>query len=154
MQAPEWPIEVMNSVRFSTSLIYRQLWYWLDCLLLKWVPSSLPTMQLGPDGSSQNPTMVSCWLLHAEMLIQNETLKVQFFTWDARHKDMSWWKHLATEAPHLAALGFTQIWLPPPNKAMEQVRVSSSDDKFTILTYYDCCRRAVDTMLMTWYDIP
>lgn len=102
MQAPEWPIEVMNSVRFSTSLIYRQLWYWLDCLLLKWVPSSLPTMQLGPDGSSQNPTMV------------------QFFTWDARHKDMSWWKHLATEAPHLAALGFTQIWLPPPNKAMEQ----------------------------------
>ncbi|KAG2367846.1 glycoside hydrolase family 13 protein [Suillus spraguei] len=91
----------MNSVCFSTSLIYRQLRYWFDCLLLKWVPPSLPTMQLGPDGSSQNPTMV------------------QFFTWDARHPDMSWWEHFAKEAPHLAALGFTQTWLPPPNKAME-----------------------------------
>ncbi|KAG1750806.1 glycoside hydrolase family 13 protein [Suillus lakei] len=84
------------------SLIYRQLRYWLDCFLLKWVPPSLPAMQLGHDASSQNPTMV------------------QFFTWDARHPDMSWWEHVAKEVPHLAALGFTQIWLPPPNKAMEK----------------------------------
>ncbi|KAG1747247.1 glycoside hydrolase family 13 protein [Suillus paluster] len=91
---------IMYFIRLSTS-IYRQFRYWLDCFLLKWVPSSLPTMQLGPNGSSQNPTMV------------------QFFTWDARHPDMSWWEHLAKEAPQLAALGFTQIWLPPPNKAME-----------------------------------
>lgn len=67
---------------------------------------------------------------------------------------MSWWEHLAKEAPHLAVLGFTQIWLPPPNKAMEQVRVSSSDDMFTIPLYYDYYRRAADMMLMTWYDVP
>ncbi|KAJ8585740.1 glycoside hydrolase family 13 protein [Rhizopogon salebrosus TDB-379] len=83
--------------------IYRQFMTfreWLDCLPLRWVPPSLPTMQLGPEGSSQNPTMV------------------QFFTWDAQHPDMSWWEHLEKEASHLAALGFTQIWLPPPNKGM------------------------------------
>ncbi|KAG2058648.1 glycoside hydrolase family 13 protein [Suillus hirtellus] len=102
MQTAGQLIDVMNSARFSMGHIYRHLRYWLDCLLLKWVPPSLPAMQLGLHGSSQNPTMV------------------QFFTWDARHPDMSWWKHLAKEAPHLAVLGFTQIWLPPPNKAMEQ----------------------------------
>ncbi|KAG2147559.1 glycoside hydrolase family 13 protein [Suillus clintonianus] len=92
----------MSFVCSSMSLICRQFRYWLNFLLLKWVPPSLPSMQLGPDGSSQNPAMV------------------QFFTWDARHKDMSWWEHFTKEVPHLAALGFTQIWLPPPNKAMEQ----------------------------------
>jgi len=61
------------------------------------------------------------------------SFKVQFFTWDAQHPDMSWWEHLAKEAPHLAALGFTQIWLPPPNKATRQVRVSGFNDMFTTL---------------------
>jgi alpha-amylase len=35
---------------------------------------------------------------------------------------MSWWKHLEAEIPALAKMGFTQIWLPPPNKAAVTVR--------------------------------
>jgi hypothetical protein len=35
---------------------------------------------------------------------------------------MSWWKHLETEIPALAKMGFTQVWLPPPNKAAVKVR--------------------------------
>jgi hypothetical protein len=66
MPAPELvhrtAIDVMSTVYFSMSFIYRELRYWLDCLLLKWVPPSLPAMQLGPDESPQNPTMVSCHL--------------------------------------------------------------------------------------------
>ena len=34
---------------------------------------------------------------------------------------MSWWDHFAEECPRLAELGFTQAWLPPPNKAMAKV---------------------------------
>ncbi|KAH0833317.1 glycoside hydrolase family 13 protein [Lanmaoa asiatica] len=45
-------------------------------------------------------------------------MMIQFFTWDAQHPDMSWWKHFEDELPRLAELGFTQVWLPPPNKAM------------------------------------
>ncbi|KAG1861828.1 hypothetical protein C8R48DRAFT_800042, partial [Suillus tomentosus] len=44
--------------------------------LLQWVPPSLPAVKLGYHGSSQNPTVL------------------QFFTWDARHPDMSRWEHL------------------------------------------------------------
>jgi hypothetical protein len=43
--------------------------------------------------------------------------EIQFFTWDSYDDEMSWWKHLETEIPNLAAQGFTQVWLPPPNKA-------------------------------------
>ncbi|KAH7884735.1 glycoside hydrolase family 13 protein, partial [Phlebopus sp. FC_14] len=46
---------------------------------------------------------------------------IQFFTWDAKHPDMSWWNHFEAEVPHLAALGFTQVWLPPPTKAMKKL---------------------------------
>ncbi|KAI0775233.1 alpha amylase [Trametes elegans] len=42
----------------------------------------------------------------------------QFFTWDCSHPHMSWWRHFESEVPQLAALGVTQVWLPPPNKAM------------------------------------
>ena len=49
-------------------------------------------------------------------------LQVQFFTWEATHPQMSWWKHFETEVPNLAAMGVTQVWLPPPNKAMRKVR--------------------------------
>ena len=34
---------------------------------------------------------------------------------------MSWWKHFETEVPNLAAMGVSQVWLPPPNKAMRKV---------------------------------
>jgi hypothetical protein len=34
---------------------------------------------------------------------------------------MSWWKHIEDEVPALARMGVTQLWLPPPNKAMRPV---------------------------------
>ncbi|KAJ7035075.1 glycoside hydrolase family 13 protein [Mycena alexandri] len=66
-------------------------------------PPALRRMRLGPEGNPNNPLML------------------QFFTWDTTHKDMSWWKHLECEIPRLAELGFTQIWLPPPNKGENQL---------------------------------
>jgi hypothetical protein len=47
--------------------------------------------------------------------------KIQFFTWESTHTEMSWWKHFASEIPKLAELGVTQVWLPPPNKATSNV---------------------------------
>ncbi|PFH52986.1 glycoside hydrolase family 13 protein [Amanita thiersii Skay4041] len=58
-------------------------------------------MRLGPEDNSDNPLML------------------QFFTWDTLHPDMSWWQHFEREVPRLAKMGFTQAWLPPPNKAAE-----------------------------------
>ena len=43
--------------------------------------------------------------------------EIQFFTWDSYNGEMSWWTHLKAEIPNLAAQGFTQVWVPPPNKA-------------------------------------
>lgn len=43
--------------------------------------------------------------------------ELQFFTWESQHESMSWWRHLEAEIPVLGKMGFTQIWLPPPNKA-------------------------------------
>ena len=34
---------------------------------------------------------------------------------------MSWWSHFEAEVPNLSAMGVTQVWLPPPNKAMRKV---------------------------------
>ncbi|KAF8896358.1 glycoside hydrolase family 13 protein [Infundibulicybe gibba] len=65
-------------------------------------PSALPRMRLGPEGNRDNPLML------------------QFFTWDALNQDMSWWRHFHAEIPKLAQMGFTQVWLPPPNKAAEK----------------------------------
>jgi len=73
---------------------------WFERLRLSFVSPALPQMRLGPDKSSQNPVMI------------------QFFIWDAQHPYMSWWKHFESELPRLAQLGFTQVWLPPPSKAM------------------------------------
>ncbi|KAI0661707.1 alpha amylase [Cubamyces menziesii] len=63
---------------------------------------ALPNMRLSPRNGDENPLMV------------------QFFTWDCSHPHMSWWKHFESEVPNLAALGVTQVWLPPPNKAMRK----------------------------------
>ncbi|EIM91274.1 glycoside hydrolase family 13 protein [Stereum hirsutum FP-91666 SS1] len=61
-------------------------------------------MDLGPNGNSQtNPLMF------------------QFYTWDAMHPTMSWWAYFESEVPHLAQLGVTQVWLPPPNKATHKL---------------------------------
>ncbi|QRV75214.1 alpha-amylase [Ceratobasidium sp. AG-Ba] len=46
-------------------------------------------------------------------------LMIQFFEWDSKPPTgMSWWKHFENEVPRLKELGITQVWLPPPNKAM------------------------------------
>ena len=45
-------------------------------------------------------------------------LMIQFFEWDSTAGDISWWRHFENEVPRLKELGVTQVWLPPPNKAM------------------------------------
>ncbi|KAG7089580.1 hypothetical protein E1B28_011247 [Marasmius oreades] len=66
-------------------------------------PPALASMKLGPDGNEDNPSMI------------------QFFTWDSKMDDgTSWWRHLENEIPELARAGITQVWIPPPTKAMEQ----------------------------------
>ncbi|KAL0955093.1 hypothetical protein HGRIS_004010 [Hohenbuehelia grisea] len=65
-------------------------------------PVALPRMRLGPEDNQDNALMM------------------QFFTWDALHPEMSWWKHLESELPELSKMGFTQVWPPPPNKASEK----------------------------------
>ncbi|KAK7033141.1 glycoside hydrolase family 13 protein [Favolaschia claudopus] len=64
-------------------------------------PPALPRMRLGPEGNTDNPLML------------------QFFTWDTLNSELSWWKHLESEIPRLANMGFTQVWLPPPNKGAQ-----------------------------------
>ncbi|KAF8508526.1 glycoside hydrolase family 13 protein [Hysterangium stoloniferum] len=62
---------------------------------------SLPKMDLGVRGDGKNPLMI------------------QFFEWDSRGtEDRSWWQRFELETPRLTEMGFTQAWLPPPNKAM------------------------------------
>lgn len=92
----------------------------------KWVfepTAALHRMQLGPE-SFDNPLMV--WRNPAMCRYSRSQVvsfpQLQFFTWEARHNNLSWWGHLESEVPQLAKMGFTQIWLPPPNKAAENVR--------------------------------
>ncbi|TEB33337.1 glycoside hydrolase family 13 protein [Coprinellus micaceus] len=76
--------------------------FWFQTLFIKrTLPPPLQRMQLKPKDSPANPLMI------------------QFFTWDCLHPEMSWWRHLEEEIPKLAEQGYTQIWLPPPNKAAE-----------------------------------
>lgn len=64
-------------------------------------------------------------------------LQMQFFTWEAMHPQLSWWRHFEMEVPKLAAMGVTQVWLPPPNKAMRKVCIH-----FPL----DGCRARVDML--------
>ncbi|KAF5367585.1 hypothetical protein D9758_003711 [Tetrapyrgos nigripes] len=80
--------------------LIHELKSWLSGSRRQSVP--LQYMKLGPDGSTENPLMI------------------QFFTWDAMTENKSWWRHVADEMPQLSEMGFTQIWLPPPNKAAEK----------------------------------
>ncbi|KAI9060672.1 glycoside hydrolase family 13 protein [Trametes sanguinea] len=81
-----------------------------DSLLKSWEwlafwrnsPPALLNMRLRPTSSDENALMV------------------QFFTWESLHPEMSWWRHFESQVPDLAALGVTQVWLPPPNKAMRK----------------------------------
>ncbi|KAI0956156.1 hypothetical protein AcV7_006632 [Taiwanofungus camphoratus] len=80
--------------------------YWLIDWLLghvrRYPPPALDGMRLGPVGRKENALML------------------QFFTWESKHPSMSWWSHFESEAPVLAEMGVTQVWLPPPNKAMSK----------------------------------
>ncbi|KAF9267758.1 glycoside hydrolase family 13 protein, partial [Marasmius fiardii PR-910] len=78
---------------------YHRLKSWISS---EATPSALASMKLGPDGSDDNPSMI------------------QFFTWDSKIDGTSWWRHLENEIPKLAEAGITQVWVPPPNKAMEK----------------------------------
>ncbi|KAG9007630.1 hypothetical protein FRB94_014148 [Tulasnella sp. JGI-2019a] len=74
---------------------------WISLLLHRIVGStpSLPRMTTGDN--EDNHTMI------------------QFFEWESLPPPgISWWKHFENEIPLLASLGCTQVWLPPPNKAM------------------------------------
>ncbi|KAF9648737.1 glycoside hydrolase family 13 protein [Thelephora ganbajun] len=64
--------------------------------------SPLDTMDLGPTKNTENPVMI------------------QFFTWDCKHPKLSWWRFFEMTVPDLESLGFTQVWLPPPHKAMRK----------------------------------
>ncbi|KAI0777127.1 glycoside hydrolase family 13 protein [Irpex lacteus] len=68
--------------------------------LFPYPPPALSGMRVRPEGSTDNGLMI------------------QFFTWESKHPDLTWWQHFEKEVPNLAELGVTQVWLPPPNKAM------------------------------------
>ncbi|KAL1949454.1 hypothetical protein VTO73DRAFT_8335 [Trametes versicolor] len=80
----------------------RLLQVWETLTFWKYPVPALPHMRLSPNGGDDN------------------ALVFQFFTWDCSHPQMSWWRHFESEVPNLAALGVTQVWLPPPNKAMRK----------------------------------
>ncbi|CAL1716239.1 unnamed protein product [Somion occarium] len=75
---------------------------WLRTTVLPYRSPALKNMRRGPNMSPTGPN----------------PLMLQFFTWDSKHPNMSWWKHFENETGSLSELGFTQVWLPPPNKAM------------------------------------
>ena len=82
-------------------------------------------MRLCPEGTSHNPTMVRK-LDERNPLMMLIMRKLQFFTWTSKHDGMSWWKHLENEIPAIAEMGFTQAWLPPPQKTMDHVSYAST----------------------------
>jgi hypothetical protein len=92
--------------------------------LLPHPPAALPGMCVRPDGSKDNGLMVWTNFAHANDDWHHAMYQMQFFTWESKHPDMSWWEHFEKEVPYLAELGVTQIWLPPPNKAMVPVSQS------------------------------
>lgn len=101
--------------------------YWLIDWLLghvrRYPPPALDGMRLGPVGRKENALMVCfCPVIGRERLNSHCCSQLQFFTWESKHPSMSWWSHFESEAPVLAEMGVTQVWLPPPNKAMSKVR--------------------------------
>ena len=91
--------------------------------------SPLDRMRLGPsdgDRADLNPLMVRLVFpkdpLFPSLACQQLCcFQIQFFTWDTLQDDVSWWKYFENEVPRLVQLGFTQVWLPPMNKAAEKV---------------------------------
>ena len=77
-------------------------------------------------------------------MTQNETM-IQYFEWYLPN-DGLWWKRCAAKAANLAALGITQVWLPPAYKGTSQEDVGYGvydlydlgefDQKGTVRTKY------------------
>ena len=102
---------------------------WIDQILhiFRPTPAALDHMRLGPEDNPNNPLMVSCCkIVLLGMTSYARSHKLQFFTWDTLHGELSWWKHLEAEIVRLSEMGFTQVWIPPPNKAAVPVRSSDS----------------------------
>ena len=91
---------------------------WVLTRLRGYPRPALEGMRLGPTASSENGVMASpdCWKNLSENILK--VYQIQFFTWDCMHPSRTWWQHFEMEVPRLAELGVTQVWLPPPHKAM------------------------------------
>ncbi|KAJ2987362.1 hypothetical protein NUW54_g9445 [Trametes sanguinea] len=100
----EWNIAEIRADMIWDALADSLLKSWEWLAFWRNSPPALLNMRLRPTSNDENALMV------------------QFFTWESLHPEMSWWRHFETQIPDLAALGTTQVWLPPPNKAMRKVR--------------------------------
>jgi hypothetical protein len=78
-------------------------------------------MDLGPTKNTENPVMASFSQGRDLRMKCLRSRQIQFFTWDCKHPELSWWKYFEETVPDLENLGFTQVWLPPPHKAMVKV---------------------------------
>ena len=60
---------------------------------------------------------------------------MQAFYWDCPEiegKPFQWWNDVRGEVPKLAAAGFTALWLPPANKAANNVSMGYDPYDFGI----------------------
>ncbi len=63
-------------------------------------------------------------------MADNQTM-MQYFEWYLPN-DGLWWKRCAAKAPNLAALGITEVWLPPAYKG-----ISQEDVGYAVYDLYD-----------------
>jgi alpha-amylase len=67
-------------------------------------------------------------------------IMMQAFYWDCpaiEGKPFQWWKHVESEVPKLAAAGFTALWLPPANKAANNISMGYDPYDFWDLGEFD-----------------
>ena len=87
--------------------------------------------------------------------MKNNDTMMQYFEWYLPN-DGLWWKRCAAKADNLAALGITQVWLPPAYKGISQDDVGYSvydmydlgefDQKGTIRTKYGTKKEYLDAI--------
>lgn len=99
----------------------KKLWSILNSVYDPMTVPSLDAMDLGPSTNTENPLMVSFRSDEVPRLRYLHFEQIQFFTWDCKHPQLSWWNYFEKTIPDLEGLGFTQVWLPPPHKAGSKV---------------------------------